>query len=385
LFKNPSSLFGFNGQYFKFNKSNFIPTAIEKDNSKSGIKLIAQLANVSIGTVDRVLHNRPGVAEETRKKVLKVIEELNYKPNIIARRLVSKKKYTFAVLIPNPTQENPYWNLHLPGVNKAEQEIKELGVFIEKLPFDQNDVNSFIKQSQKIMSGGYDGLLFVPFFKNESLALAEDCSKKNIPFVYFDTNLHSEKYFPLTYVGQDAFKSGYFAGKLASYLLNEGEAVMSVSIHEVKPSDNHVNFIQREEGLKNFIQDHSKKIRLISFNYNSFEQKNDLESEFLECLEKTPSVKVVFVTNSRGYKIASILEKNNIRNRRIIGYDLIRPNIEYLKTGLIDFLISQEPVNQTYQGIMSLFNKLILNQEIEKEKWQPINLILKENLDFFQG
>ncbi|MBX9851212.1 MAG: LacI family DNA-binding transcriptional regulator, partial [Cytophagaceae bacterium] len=93
---------------------------------------------MSIGTVDRVLHNRSGVAQATKEKVLKVIEELNYQPNIIARCLVSKKKYVFAVLIPTPTEDNPYWNLHEAGIKKAEAEILQLGIFIERLPFNQS-------------------------------------------------------------------------------------------------------------------------------------------------------------------------------------------------------------------------------------------------------
>lgn len=66
---------------------------MEKKNSGTvGVKEIARLANVSIGTVDRVLNNRVGVSEKTKAKILKIIEELNYQPNIFARRLASKKK-----------------------------------------------------------------------------------------------------------------------------------------------------------------------------------------------------------------------------------------------------------------------------------------------------
>ncbi|MGC4020138.1 MAG: LacI family DNA-binding transcriptional regulator [Muricomes sp.] len=49
------------------------------------IKQIAELANVSRGTVDKVLNNRPGVKEDTRKKVLQIANGLNYKPNFIGK------------------------------------------------------------------------------------------------------------------------------------------------------------------------------------------------------------------------------------------------------------------------------------------------------------
>ena len=58
------------------------------------IKDIAQLSGVSVGTVDRVLHNRGRVSEEALKKVLTVLDQIEYKPNVIARTLGSNKTYT---------------------------------------------------------------------------------------------------------------------------------------------------------------------------------------------------------------------------------------------------------------------------------------------------
>ena len=48
------------------------------------VKQIAELANVSRGTVDRVLNNRSGVSEATRQKVLKIAKELHYEPNFLS-------------------------------------------------------------------------------------------------------------------------------------------------------------------------------------------------------------------------------------------------------------------------------------------------------------
>jgi LacI family transcriptional regulator len=91
-----------------------------------GVKEIARRANVSIGTVDRVLHNRTGVSKKTKDKILEIIKELNYQPNILARRLASKKLLTIAVLIPSASPETNYWKAPLNGVLDAEIEVKPL-------------------------------------------------------------------------------------------------------------------------------------------------------------------------------------------------------------------------------------------------------------------
>ena len=59
---------------------------------KIRIKDIARLANVSTGTVDRVLHNRGEVSAKSREKVEKVLKEINYQPNIYASALASRSE-----------------------------------------------------------------------------------------------------------------------------------------------------------------------------------------------------------------------------------------------------------------------------------------------------
>ena len=53
------------------------------------IKDIALRAGVSIGTVDRVLHKRGEVSEETQQKIQQIIDELDYRPNLLASSLAS--------------------------------------------------------------------------------------------------------------------------------------------------------------------------------------------------------------------------------------------------------------------------------------------------------
>ncbi len=71
------------------------------------IKDIAELANVSIATVSRVLNNNSWVADKTRAKVEKVIHEQQFSPNLLARGMISKKTQTLAIVVSDIT--NPYF------------------------------------------------------------------------------------------------------------------------------------------------------------------------------------------------------------------------------------------------------------------------------------
>ena len=62
---------------------------------------VAREAGVSMATVSRVVNGNKNVKENTRKKVLEVIDRLDYRPNAVARGLASKKTTTVGVVIPN--------------------------------------------------------------------------------------------------------------------------------------------------------------------------------------------------------------------------------------------------------------------------------------------
>ena len=81
------------------------------------IRDVARKAEVGIGTVSRVLNNSPSVSEATRQRVLDVIEELNFTPNPIARRLSSGTTHTVAIILPNLT--SPSLVERLRGVQSA--------------------------------------------------------------------------------------------------------------------------------------------------------------------------------------------------------------------------------------------------------------------------
>ncbi|WP_336783159.1 LacI family DNA-binding transcriptional regulator [Paenibacillus illinoisensis] len=67
----------------------------------SSIKDVASLAGVAVGTVSRVINNSGAVKPETRRKVEKAIQELNYFPNEVARNFKMQKSKTVALLLPS--------------------------------------------------------------------------------------------------------------------------------------------------------------------------------------------------------------------------------------------------------------------------------------------
>ncbi|MBX3253734.1 MAG: substrate-binding domain-containing protein [Chitinophagaceae bacterium] len=353
-----------------------------KQNEPAGVKDIARRANVSIGTVDRVLHNREGVSEKTRARINKIIRELNYQPNILARRLASRKTLQFDILIPHISNESDYWQAPLLGIIRAEAELKQFGINIGKFFFDQNDKDSFVKQAELILKRKADGVLLAPFFLDESTQFTHACSRMQIPFVFINSDIPDQP--SLCYIGPDLFHSGYAGGQLTRYCIPEKSKILVVNVSKEIKNQQHNRLLRKEEGFRAYFKDNNRKNPVVKTDIRKTDQLS-IEKNMSDIFQQHPDIRSIFVTNSRVGSVASFLEKNNMKNLLVTGYDFIEDNISFLKKGWIDFLICHKPVEQGYRGIMSLYQHLVLKAEVEKTYFMPVDIVLKENCAFYRN
>jgi LacI family transcriptional regulator len=346
---------------------------------KVRIKDIARLAQVSPGTVDRVIHNRGEVSEKTRKKVDEIIQELNYQPDILARTLASKRNYSFSVLMPVSVHDNDFWNSPKAGIEKALAEVSPFGVEVKQFLFDQFDIKSFEENAEKLLTNTPDAILFAPVFPKKSVEFIKNCKQKNIPLILFNSNLEEAE--NTMYIGQDALQSGYLAAKLLHYGLKEEGDLLIINIAGRK--DNHNHLVRRERGFRKYFADNptlSSEIFTLDCMQNPVD---DLQCRIDEALDRF-KVRAIFVTNSRVFQVAEYLDKIELSNIRLLGYDLLPQNISMLREGKIDFLISQKPEEQGYKGVMTVFNHVVLKREIQEVQYIPIDIITKENIDYYE-
>ena len=88
--------------------------------------------------------------------------------------------------------------------------------------------------------------------------------------------------------------------------------------------------------------------------------------------------------NSRAYIVGEYLLKKNRRNIQIMGYDMVPKNAECLREGSISFIIAQHAYMQGYSSIDSLFQAIVLKKKINSVNYMPIELLMKENMDFYR-
>ncbi len=338
---------------------------------KVSIKDIAEKAGVSIGTVDRVIHNRGRVSQDTREKVLKICREMDYEPNVLAQRLASDKPFVFATFTPKPKRDNSYWQTPLQGILKAADELSGYRVRIKTFFYDQDNEESFRQESLNIMLEKPDGVLIAPLFHREARDLAQKLESYDIPYVFIDSKVEGTNY--LSYFGQDSFRSGYLAGRLIWFHIRKKAEVIIINF--TSDLENHVHLKNREKGLRQFMENHHFRGTLTSLNIRPKEELVLTHTLYERLHHKTQGL---FVTSS-AHKVARSLQKIGKDRILFVGYDLTPDNITYLNKNIIDVLLCQKPMAQGHNGIMALFNHLVRKRKVEKDHSMPLEIIVKEN------
>jgi len=333
------------------------------------IKKIAKLANVSEGTVDRIIHNRGQVSQANIDKVNAIIKEHGYKKNIFASNLAFNKKFKIAVLIPS-SKIVKYWELPLKGIVKAAEEFSKFGVELDYYYYDYNET-SFVEVAYTIFDKEFDGLLIAPIFYDASVSFLNKCKEKNLKTIMIDSYISSVP--DLAFAGQNAFQSGLIAGRLASLNLSRGNTILIIKIaREIEITS---IYFDRLKGFRSFFKNNATFSTVVLKELSIFEANDSI----LEVAD-FDSVSSVYVPNSRVYIIAQFLKDHNLRDVTLVGYDLLDKNIDYLQDGYIDFLINQKPDQQGYLGIEYLFKTLVLKENPELIHDVPVEIIVKESL-----
>jgi len=340
---------------------------------------IAEKAGVSIGTVDRVIHERGEVSQVTRDKILKIIKEFNYRPNILASSLASKKIITFASLIPWAPNKDAYWSKPKEGIEKAIGQLRQFGVVLKQFYFKMENSGTFTAEAERILEISPDGVLLAPWARRESLKFTKELDQRGIPYVFIDSTLKEAS--PVSFIVQNSYQSGFLAAKLLDYGIKDQSKVLLV--HITKELENAYHLLQREKGFLDYFKsrDNAKhKILRIEVTGRENEMFEKLEGLGIDIAK----IDAVFVTNSKVH-LAVACFSHLSKGPKIIGYDLIKKNIELLHQDKIDFLLCQKPESQGFVAANLLFDHIVRKEKVKSENYTSIDIITKENIEYYSS
>lgn len=333
--------------------------------------MIAELSGVSRGTVDRVLNNRPRVHPDKKERVLKVIRELDYKPNLAARALVmNRKSLKLGIVLPN-------WKGHfereiMRGIESAREETKIFGVelLLERCPSELPE--DFIGCIDRLLRAGVKGLAICAL---DCVAIREkvrEVADSAIPVVTFNSDLPQSG--RICFVGQDLYRSGRIAASLMNKLVAPGKRVL-VAAGNLEFSGHH----QRVEGFMKCWQDSARGADdcAVIQTYNEYGITFDKVSAAL----RDDSLVGIYMANEHVTACADAVKRNGGHPPRIVAHDLSAANIKLLKELRIDFIISQNMYLQGFRPI-EILTRLLTDPTAKAEefKYTRIEIVIEENL-----
>ncbi len=347
---------------------------------KIKIKDIAEKAGVSAGTVDRVLHNRGNVSDETRRRIQSILNEINYRPNHYASALASKKVFVFCAVIPN-CEPGGYWELIEKGLLRAEQELYDFKVVVKVHYFDQYSPTSFADAMDVVLGQGSapDGVLLAPLYRPKTLIYTKKMEEMEIPYVFIDSRLEEAN--PLAFYGQDSFQSGYLGAKLLFSQHSDVDKIAIFSFFDTGQTPSNQIAI-RMEGFKSYIEKNQQSCKVLRGTLSADDPEEN-EAMMKKLFAENPDIKGTAIFSSRTYAVAGFLEKYKMNHVRMIGYDLLEKNVEYLKNNTVSYLIAQRPEEQAYKGVKAFSDHFIFKKEVQQINYMPIDILTQENIEFY--
>ena len=347
---------------------------------KIRIKDIAERAGVSVGTVVRVLHNRPNVSKPAREKVEEALKEMNYQPNVYASALAYNKSYVFNMLLPQHESE-AYWEEIEQGVKKAIDVRRDFHIDVKLMYYERFNNTSFTKRYKECLSSNPNGVIIVPSDIDVTKEFTDKLHELQIPFIMLDSYMPDLK--PLSFFGQDSFCSGYFAAKMLMLIAaNQKEIMLFKQIKDGRVTSKQQ--VNREVGFRHYMHDHFPNVKITEFCIPFKGTRSEYDNMLKTFFETHPDVHHCITLNSKAHIVGEYLLRNNMRDIQIMGYDMVAKNAECLRQGSISFLIAQHGYQQGYSCVDTLFKAIVLRKKVQPVNYMPIELLTKENVDFYR-
>ena len=335
---------------------------------RATIKMIAEKAGVSIGTVDRVLHDRPYVKAEVRDRVLRVMEELDYHPNRMASALAMSGTPRRLALI-QPRWENYIYGEMEAGVARFREEHRDYNVTVTVRAYPQEDTARCLELLDEEIAGGAQAVALCASDSPETRAKLSELAENRIPAVTFNSDIPAAP--RLCYVGEDAHHAGRVAAEIAAKFLRPGDPLLLVYAgpayagHKARAD----GFLERlgELGFRR------EDCRIAATHNDYGETLRAVEA----ALAEDPALAYVYMANLSVPACVEAIRRHGRTGRvHVLSHDCGPDIRRFLESGEVDFTIGQDLAYQSWQALSVLFRHLTEHRPPERDCFYPASPIL---------
>lgn len=339
------------------------------------LKEIAEAAGVSRGTVDRVLHEREGVNEATRKRVLSVIKDMDYNPNLLARALKSSNRILrIGVIV--PSEENPFYIDVNKGIDEAKRSAASFGIEVLRCKLENYNAEQLVTCIDSLEEAGVNGIAMVAVDAPSVQKRVNDLPD-SIPLITFNSDIAGTK--RMCFVGNDHLTAGRTAGCLMNLVARRpGKIALLIS---------HIGFRAHTERIEGFSQVIRERgcagVELIG-PYMTYESEARAYELVKGLLRDERDLLGIYIAGS-GPQAAgrALAESGRAGEVHMVCHDLLPETIEHVRDGVVDFTIGQEAFEQGYMPIEIFKDYYMLGRRpVMNRIFTRIDIRTRENIAF---
>ena len=349
------------------------PLVSDESSRSVGIKEIAAEAGISIGTVDRALHNRPGVNPKTRTRVLKIAEGLGYKPNLAARNLKLNRRLRIAVHLPRRIAS--FFDPLREGVREAAASMHGVTVDLTFRTYPHLGEGD-VKLLEEDLEQGFDGILITPGNPIRVESAIRRFSERGTAVVCVASDAPRTN--RLASISVDASISGSIAAELLGRVLQTEGTVATIT--------GDLNTFDHGEKLRGFaatLATMAPHLTLIPA-IESHESPKEAYQVTLALLKRKPRPSGIYVNTANSIPVLRALEENGMCGRiRLITTDLFAELIPLIESGKILATLYQRPFTQGKLAFETLCRFLVEGVQPEPVTRLAPHIILRSNLPLF--
>ncbi|MDQ2776458.1 MAG: LacI family DNA-binding transcriptional regulator [Acidobacteriota bacterium] len=347
-----------------------------EDNRKrakaAGIKDIATALGVSIGTVDRALHQRPGINPMTRTRVLKMAQTLGYRPNVAARNLRLDKKLSISVHLPEEIAS--FFDALREGIEEAAvpfQDSVELQ-FRTYPRLGEGDTELFAEA----LEDKTNGIILAPGHPADLKPWIRKAARSHVPVVCVATDAPGTE--RLTAVSIDSYSSGATVAELLARCAQKAGDLLVIT-----GDLSTVDHSEKVRGVREFLTKMKSSLILAGV----VETHDDPERTYAmvkDALAARKNLAAVYVSTANSLPVLQAMEDaGRVTGTLVITTDLFPRLIPLIRNGNVLATIYQRPRAQGRMAFRSMYQFLVEGTCPPLRQRLPAHIILQSNLDLF--
>jgi LacI family transcriptional regulator len=341
-----------------------------------GVREIALLANVSIGTVDRALNGRKEISEKTRQKILRIAEKYGYQPNLSARALAAAGA-SLRVGVCVPRELHYFYDQLREGIFSEAQRLRQLGLELVYRPVEHlaDDESVAIR---KLLDDGIKALILTPGDPTGLVPVIDEAEKKhNVRVVCVATD--SSQSARSTAVSVEPRLNGTLAGELmAKFLPARSTAAIVTGMLQTE------DHLLKVEGFKE-----SFSVECPGGVVSEVIEGHEDEAEtFLSCrrlLEGDPQLAGIYVSTVNCLPVCRALYATGRAGTvRVIATDLFAEAVPYINDRTITASIHQRPHMQGQIALRLIADHFVTGEPLPTTRYLSPVVVLRSNLRLFR-